>query len=124
MTRGRGRDPASRGTDDEQEGLGGKWLAERFGAEVSEPVRFHVAAKRYLCAVEPDYFSKLSPDSVRSLGLQGGPMSADEIASFRRHPQHEEAVRPRPAPAAAHHPPPAPPAARPLPRHVTPPPPP
>ena len=75
------------------EELGAKWLAERFGPEVSEPVRLHVAAKRYLCAVEPDYFGKLSPDSVRSLGLQGGPMSADEIEAFRRHPQHKEAVQ-------------------------------
>src|SRR5260370_17776091 len=87
-----GEDPAGRGVDDVHEELGAKWLAERFGPEVSEPVRLHVAAKRYLCAVEPDYFSKLSPDSVRSLGLQGGPMSADEIASFPRHPQHQEAV--------------------------------
>ena len=60
---------------------------------MSEPVRLHVAAKRYLCAVEPDYFGKLSADSVRSLGLQGGPMSADEISDFRRNPMHAEAVR-------------------------------
>jgi predicted HD phosphohydrolase len=63
------------------------------GPEVSEPVRLHVAAKRYLCAVESDYFGKLSPDSVRSLGLQGGPMSADEVEAFRRNPLHAEAVR-------------------------------
>ncbi len=88
-----GEDPAARGLDDVHEELGARWLAERFGPEVSEPVRLHVAAKRYLCAVEPDYFGKLSPDSVRSLGLQGGPMSADEIETFRRHPQHAEAVR-------------------------------
>jgi phosphonate degradation associated HDIG domain protein len=88
-----GEDPAGRGIDDVHEELGAKWLAERFGPEVSEPVRLHVAAKRYLCAVEPDYFGKLSADSVRSLGLQGGPMSADEIAEFRRHPLHEQAVR-------------------------------
>ena len=88
-----GEDPASRGIDDVHEELGAAWLAERFGPDVSEPVRLHVAAKRYLCAVEPDYFSKLSPDSVRSLGLQGGPMSADEVAAFRRHPQWQEAVR-------------------------------
>jgi [1-hydroxy-2-(trimethylamino)ethyl]phosphonate dioxygenase len=88
-----GEDPASRGVDDVHEELGARWLAERFGPEVSEPVRLHVAAKRYLCAVEPDYFGKLSDDSVRSLGLQGGPMSADEIEAFRRHPQHAEAVR-------------------------------
>ena len=39
-------------------------------------------AKRYLCAVEPDYFATLSPASVRSLELQGGPMSPDEVQSF------------------------------------------
>ena len=88
-----GEDPAGRGIDDVHEELGAKWLAERFGPEVSEPVRLHVAAKRYLCAVESDYFGKLSPDSVRSLGLQGGPMSADEIEQFRRNPLHAEAVR-------------------------------
>ena len=88
-----GEDPAGRGIDDVHEQLGADWLAERFGPEVSEPVRLHVAAKRYLCAVEPDYFGKLSPDSVRSLGLQGGPMSADEVAAFRANPLHGEAVR-------------------------------
>jgi phosphonate degradation associated HDIG domain protein len=88
-----GEDPAGRGIDDVHEELGAAWLAERFGPEVSEPVRLHVAAKRYLCAVEPDYFAKLSPDSVRSLGLQGGPMSAGEIDDFRRHPLYAEAVR-------------------------------
>jgi phosphonate degradation associated HDIG domain protein len=88
-----GEDPAGRGVDDVHEELGARWLAERFGPEVSEPVRLHVAAKRYLCAVESDYFSKLSPDSVRSLGLQGGPMSADEVEAFRRHPLYAEAVR-------------------------------
>ena len=88
-----GEDPAGRGIDDVHEELGGAWLAQRFGPAVSEPVRLHVAAKRYLCATESDYFAKLSPDSVRSLGLQGGPMSADEVAAFRRHPQWQEAVR-------------------------------
>ncbi|MFI5000905.1 MAG: HD domain-containing protein [Reyranellales bacterium] len=88
-----GEDPAARGLNDVHEELGARWLAKRFGPEVCEPVRLHVAAKRYLCAVERDYFGKLSPDSVRSLGLQGGPMSADEIAVFRRHPQHADAVR-------------------------------
>ena len=88
-----GENPAGRGIDDVHEQTGADWLASRFGPEVSEPVRLHVAAKRYLCTIEPDYFGKLSPDSVRSLGLQGGPMSAAEIEAFRRHPQHEEAVR-------------------------------
>src|SRR6185295_3917079 len=88
-----GENPAGRGIDDVHEQLGADWLAERFGPEVSEPVRLHVAAKRYLCSVEPDYFGKLAADSVRSLKLQGGLMSADELETFRAHPQHAEAVR-------------------------------
>jgi phosphonate degradation associated HDIG domain protein len=90
-----GDNPAGRGIDDVHEQLGADWLAERFGPEVSEPVRLHVAAKRYLCTVESDYFGKLAPDSVRSLKLQGGLMSAEELEAFRGHPQHEEAVRVR-----------------------------
>jgi phosphonate degradation associated HDIG domain protein len=88
-----GDNPAGRGIDDVHEELGADWLARRFGPEVSEPVRLHVAAKHYLCTVESDYFGKLAPDSVRSLKLQGGLMSADEVEAFHRHPQHAEAVR-------------------------------
>jgi phosphonate degradation associated HDIG domain protein len=88
-----GEDPASRGVDDVHEQLGAAWLAQRFGPDVSEPVRLHVAAKRYLCTVEADYFGKLAPDSVRSLELQGGLMSAEEIDAFRANPLHGEAVR-------------------------------
>jgi [1-hydroxy-2-(trimethylamino)ethyl]phosphonate dioxygenase len=88
-----GEEPAARGIDDVHEELGARWLARHFRPDVAEPVRLHVAAKRYLCAVEADYFGKLSPDSVRSLGLQGGPMSVDEVETFRAHPFHAEAVR-------------------------------
>jgi predicted HD phosphohydrolase len=56
-------------------------------------VRLHVAAKRYLCAVEPSYFNTLSPASVHSLQLQGGPMSTEEIAEFEQSPFYPEAVR-------------------------------
>lgn len=88
-----GEDPAARGVDDVHEELGAQWLAERFGPAVVEPVRLHVAAKRYLCSTEADYFGKLAPDSVRSLELQGGLMSVDEIEDFRRNPHWQEAVR-------------------------------
>ena len=53
----------------------------------------HVDAKRYLCAAEPDYLDRLSPDSVRSLALQGGPMSPDEMRAFETQPFWREAVR-------------------------------
>ncbi len=88
-----GDNPADAGIDDRHEELGHAWLITHFGPEVTEPVRLHVAAKRYLCAVEADYFAKLSPDSVKSLALQGGPMSAEEVAAFEALPHHAAAVQ-------------------------------
>lgn len=88
-----GENPADAGIDDRHEELGHAWLVQHFGPEVTEPVRLHVAAKRYLCAVEADYFAKLSNDSVKSLALQGGPMSADEVAAFEATPHSAEAVQ-------------------------------
>jgi predicted HD phosphohydrolase len=53
----------------------------------------HVAAKRYLCAVDPSYLAELSPASVHSLELQGGPYTPDEVAAFDASPYAAEAVR-------------------------------
>lgn len=77
-----GPEPAARGINDKHEDIGAGWLARYFGPDVVEPVRLHVDAKRYLCAVEPGYFATLSPASVRSLELQGGPMSPEEVQAF------------------------------------------
>jgi gamma-butyrobetaine dioxygenase len=60
---------------------------------VTEPVRLHVAAKRYLCATEPGYFDALSPASILSLELQGGPMAPAEAATFAGLDHAAEAVR-------------------------------
>ena len=68
--------------DARHELVGSRWLARRFGPAISEPVRLHVPAKRYLCATDPAYFGKLSAASVRTLELQGGPMRADEVGAF------------------------------------------
>ena len=88
-----GEDPAADGVDDLHEERGHAFLARYFGPEVTEPVRLHVAAKRYLCATEPDYFNRLTADSVRSLTLQGGPMSAEEASAFAAQPQAKAAVQ-------------------------------
>jgi [1-hydroxy-2-(trimethylamino)ethyl]phosphonate dioxygenase len=90
---GLGESPAEEGIDDRHEELGRAFLAPMFGPEVTEPVRLHVPAKRFLCASEPAYFATLSPDSVLSLTLQGGAMSADEVVRFRALPHAEAAVR-------------------------------
>jgi phosphonate degradation associated HDIG domain protein len=88
-----GEDPARAGVDDRHEERGAEWLAGRFGPDVVEPVRLHVPAKRYLCATDASYFGRLAEDSVRSLSLQGGPMSTDEVARFEKLPFAAEAVR-------------------------------
>jgi [1-hydroxy-2-(trimethylamino)ethyl]phosphonate dioxygenase len=87
-----GNNPAEGGVDDLHEDRGHAFLQAWFGPDVTEPVRLHVAAKRYLCATEATYFSKLSRDSVVSLALQGGPMSAAEVAAFDAIPQAADAV--------------------------------
>jgi predicted HD phosphohydrolase len=71
---------------------GAWWLGQWFGAAVTEPVRLHVAAKRYLCAAEPGYLGLLSAESLRTLALQGGPMRADEVAAFEALPHARDAV--------------------------------
>ncbi len=80
-------------TDARHEEVGSGWLARRFGPEVYEPVRLHVPAKRYLCAVDRSYFARLSAASVRTLQLQGGPMSAAEVATFETERFFADAVR-------------------------------
>jgi phosphonate degradation associated HDIG domain protein len=86
-------DAPETGVDDHHENAGGRFLGGLFGPEVCEPVRLHVAAKRYLTAVEPDYLRQLSGPSLTSLALQGGPMTAAEQEAFRAHPHWEAAVQ-------------------------------
>lgn len=79
--------------DDVHELRGAAVLVRDFPPAVIEPVRLHVAAKRYLIATEPQYLRGLSPASVHSLAQQGGPFSAAEIARFESLPFAEDAVR-------------------------------
>lgn len=81
--------------DKHHDEAGGEVLAPFFPPVIVECVRLHVSAKRYLCATDPSYFGKLSPASVHTLSLQGGPMNAEEVAEFRSNPFHDEAVRVR-----------------------------
>jgi gamma-butyrobetaine dioxygenase len=79
-------------TDSRHGDAGAEWLSQWFGEEVTEPVRLHVAAKRYLCATEPGYLGLLSEESVRTLALQGGPMTAGQAAAFEALPFARDAV--------------------------------
>jgi gamma-butyrobetaine dioxygenase len=80
------------GTDNRHSHAGADWLAAWFPEAVTEPVRLHVAAKRYLCAVEPGYFDLLSEASVYTLSVQGGPMSVEEVTEFEHGGYAEQAV--------------------------------
>ena len=71
---------------------GPAYLAGVFPPEVTEPIALHVAAKRYLCAVEPSYGAGLSAGSRRSLARQGGRSSAAEVAAFEARPGWRDAV--------------------------------
>ena len=83
----------TRREDRHHEDLGCAYLAQWFGPEVTEPVRLHVDAKRYLCAVDKHYFATLSQSSVNTLEMQGGPFSQSEAREFMAQTHSEEAVR-------------------------------
>jgi len=85
-------DAPEHGVDDQHETRAAFWLEQWFGPQVVEPVRLHVAAKRYLCTTDPDYLRQLSPPSILSLALQGGQMSVDESSAFRSNPFSHAAV--------------------------------
>lgn len=81
--------------DRHHEDAGAEVLADFFPSVVIDCVKYHVAAKRYLCATRPDYFNRLSAASVHTLSLQGGPMTADEVASFEGNPNLNKIIQVR-----------------------------
>ena len=79
--------------DARHELIGTRWILQYFGAAIAEPIHLHVAAKRYLCAVDPQYVKLLSPASLMSLAVQGGPMDAADVARYERLPHGRDAAR-------------------------------
>jgi gamma-butyrobetaine dioxygenase len=74
------------------EDSGARWLAVWLPVDVTEPIRLHVAAKRYLCATQPDYLASLSQASVESLAVQGGVMNTSEARLFELLPYAHDAI--------------------------------
>jgi gamma-butyrobetaine dioxygenase len=85
-------DLVARGIDVRHEAIAAAYLARLFGPAVVEPVRLHVAAKRYLCAVDPTYRATLSEASQRSLAIQGGAFDGPAAAAFAALPHAAGAV--------------------------------
>jgi predicted HD phosphohydrolase len=71
---------------------GPRFLAGLFGRDVLRPIELHVVAKRYLCAVDPEYAAGLSAGSRASLVRQGGPMSPDAASAFAARRGADDAV--------------------------------
>ena len=72
--------------------VGARALGSLFGDDVRRPIALHVAAKRWLCLRDPAYFDSLSPASVASLALQGGPFDDEQADAFERQANWREAV--------------------------------
>jgi len=91
----RGRLAERDGVDGEHEALGALTLSAWFGEAVTRPIALHVAAKRWLCAIEPGYHAALSPASKLSLALQGGAFAPGDATTFAALPFANDAVRMR-----------------------------
>ncbi len=81
------------GIDAEHEALGAAFLSRYFPPSITRPIALHVAAKRYLCRVEPGYLDRLSAGSLLTLELQGGPFTQDQADAFKADPFSAEAIR-------------------------------
>ncbi len=88
-----GGTPTQQGLDDLHQYRCLPFLRALFGPATLEPIRLHVDAKRFLCAREPGYLEALSPDSRRSLQLQGGVFDSAQASAFEALPYAQDAVR-------------------------------
>jgi len=88
-----GESAADRGINDRHECRVIPFLRHLFDKAVTEPIRLHVDAKRYLCATDGSYWASLSPASKQSLELQGGIFSDLEAQEFVEQPYAQDAVQ-------------------------------
>ncbi|GAA3708403.1 HD domain-containing protein [Nonomuraea antimicrobica] len=89
---GRARPVAERHRGLPHEQAGAAFARDHLTERSAWAIEQHVAAKRYLVAVDPAYHDTLSPVSVRTLRAQGGPMSPEETAAFEAHAWSSDAV--------------------------------
>ena len=87
-----GDTPTLKGHNDRHELVGSNFLKHLFPEAVFAPIALHVEAKRYLIATDSSYSEKLSSDSIRSLALQGGPLSIEECQNFLSKPFAQDAI--------------------------------
>ena len=90
-----GEEIAQHGVDARHEVIGARLLQDLFPEVILEPIRQHVAAKRYLCWKIPTYAQELSESSRLSLQLQGGPMNDAEAQNFETNPHFAACLKVR-----------------------------
>jgi predicted HD phosphohydrolase len=72
--------------------VGAGMVRPLLGPRVATLVEDHVPAKRYLVTVDPEYRAQLSPDSIRTLALQGGALAAADVERYERRPHWAASV--------------------------------
>jgi len=77
--------------DGKHEDVGFDFLKNYFKPKVTEPIKLHVQAKRYLCR-NRSYYDFLSNPSKISLELQGGIMDDEESQKFTSLKFYEDAI--------------------------------
>ena len=86
-------DAADHGLDTHHEDVGLRVPGTHFGPEVVEPVRLHVAAKRYLCAVDPSTSRRCRPPRSTASSSRADRTTPGEVAAFEASPFAADAVR-------------------------------
>ena len=78
--------------DGKHEDIGYNFLKIYFRPEVTEPIKLHVQAKRYLCR-EKSYYDLLSKAAKTSLKFQGGKMTDVEAKNFILLKYYKDAIK-------------------------------
>ena len=78
------------------EKIGADYLRTKgFSERIAKLVENHVSAKRYLTFKNPNYFSKLSEASKKTLEFQGGIMTKEEAEKFENDDLFELSIKMR-----------------------------
>ncbi len=93
MLNDQGETPTLRGLDDTHQYFALPFLRGLFSDRVLDIIKLHVDAKRYLCAIDADYWAALSADSKRSLELQDGVYNEKQCIEFIAQPAAPDAVK-------------------------------